>query len=100
MGQACHLEVDRQQSGVPVVGDVHQVVVAVVHAAARHMPYRLQGSLAQQGTPEGDLQPVPSIYVVPQVMEAGMVHKDMVHAVYVAMEVANLHRYICCSLRV
>ena len=85
---------------MPVIGDVHQVVVAVVHAAAGHMPHGLQGSFAQQGTPEGNLQPVPSIYVVPQMLETGMVHKDVVHAVYVAMEVANLHRHFCCLSRI
>lgn len=89
---ACHLEVHRQQRGVPVIGNVHQVVIAIVHTATRHMPHRLQGSFAQQGTSESNLQPVPSIYVVPQMVEAGVVHKNVVYAIYVAMKVANLHK--------
>ena len=62
------------------------------------MPHRLQGGFAQEGTPKGNLHPVPSVYVVPQMVETGMVHKDIVHAVYVAMEVTDLHRYDCQQL--
>ena len=90
--QARHLKVHRQQRRVPVIGNVHQVVVPIVHSTTGHMPDCLQGSLAQKGTSEGNLHPVPSIYVVPQVMETRVVHKHIVHSIYVAVKVANLHR--------
>lgn len=59
------------------------------------MPNSLQGSFAQQGTSKGNLHSVPAIYVVPKVVETGVVHKYVVHAVYVAVEVSNLQQSSC-----
>lgn len=50
---------------MPVIGNVHQVVVAIVRAATWYVPDSLQGSFAQEGTSEGNLHPVPAIYVLP-----------------------------------
>lgn len=87
-----HLKIDRQQRRMPVIGNVHKVVVAIVHASTGHMPHSLQGSFAQEGTSEGNLHPVPAIYVLPEVVETGVVHEYMVHAIYIAMEVSNLQQ--------
>ena len=88
--QKRYLEVDGQKGSVPIIGNVHQVVVSIVHTAAGHMPNSLQGCFAQQGTSEGDGHPVAAIDVLPEMVIAGMVYKDVIHAIYVAMKIANL----------
>ena len=85
-----HLEVDGQQGSVPVVGDVHQVVVAVGCAPATHKPDRLKSRFAEQGTAEGDVLAVAAVNVLREALEGGVVHEHPIDAVCVAMEEPHL----------
>ncbi len=77
---------------MPVIGNVHQVIIPIVHTPTRHMPHSFQGCFAQQGASEGNLHAVTAVDVFSQVVEARVVYKDIVHSIYVPMEVSNLQR--------
>ena len=77
---------------MPVIGNVHQVVIPIVYTPTRHMPHSFQGSFAQQGASEGNLHAVAAVDVFSQVVEARVVYKDIVHSIYESMEVSNLQR--------
>ncbi len=77
---------------MPVIGNVHQVFIPVVHTPTRHMPHSFQGCFAQQRASEGNLHAVAAVDVFSQVVEARVVYKDIVHPIYVSMEVSDLQR--------
>ncbi len=77
---------------MPIIGNVHQVIIPIVYTPAGHMPHSFQGSFAQQRTSEGNLHAVTAVDVFSQVVEARVVYKDVVHPVYESMEVSNLQR--------
>ena len=91
-----HLQVEGQQCGVPVIGDEYKVLVAIWGPAAGHMPGRLQCGLAQQRAAKQDALPVAPIDVPLPPLEAGVVHKDIVHPVDVPVEVPHLHMHPRC----
>lgn len=84
------LEHDGEERGVPVVGDVGEVLVAVGVAAAGDDPDGLDGGLAEEGAAEGELLTVPAVDLVLVVVEAGVIDEDEVDAVDVLVVVRAL----------
>mmetsp|Transcript_3388 Transcript_3388/g.9141 ORF Transcript_3388/g.9141 Transcript_3388/m.9141 type:complete len:229 (+) Transcript_3388:984-1670(+) len=85
------LQVHRQQSGVPVVGNVHQALRSIREAAAGHVPYRLDGRLAEQRTAPRDVHNATTVYVLGILDEARVVDEDEVDAVAVVVEVLDVN---------
>jgi len=85
-----YLQVDRQQCCVPVIGDEHRVVVTIDCTTTGHVPHTLQRSLAQQGAAELDLLALTPVDVLGPGVEAGVVHKHIIHTIKVGVEVAHL----------
>jgi len=56
------------------------------------MPHSFQGCFAQQCASEGNLHAITAVDIFSQVVEAWVVHKDIVHSIYESMEVSNLQR--------
>ena len=66
---------------MPVIGDVHQIVIAVGSASTFYKPDRFQGGFAEQGTSEGDVLAVSPVDVLREASEGGVVHEDPVYTV-------------------
>ncbi len=78
---------------MPVIGYKDEVLIAIGSTAAGDVPGRLKRSLAQQRAAKQDLLAVTPVDVILPPVEAGVVHKHVIHPVNVPVKVSNLRKW-------